>query len=210
MEDKVEYDFAFEMATSSLRFGPGATREVGMDLAELGVRRVLVFTDPNLKNLPPVEAVLESLEKEEIPYTLFSDVRIEPTDTSFKKAIELARSASFEAFVAVGGGSTVDTAKVANLYSTYPPKNFLDYVNQPTGKGLPVPGQLKLLFAIPTTAGTGSETTGVAIFDLEEMHAKKSRGYKAYPYRYLYETVGLYKIPTPAPWTQTVKASGRR
>jgi len=99
-------------------------------------------------------------------------VRIEPTDTSFKKAIELARSTPFEGFVAVGGGSTIDTAKVANLYSTYPPRDFLDYVNQPIGKGLPVPGQLKPLFAIPTTAGTGSETTGVAIFDLEEMHAK--------------------------------------
>jgi hydroxyacid-oxoacid transhydrogenase len=113
----VEYDFAFEMATSNLRFGPGATREVGMDLTELGVRRVMVFTDPNLKNSPPVETVLESLEKEEIAYTLFSDVRIEPTDTSIKKAIELARSAPFEAFVAVGGGSSIDTAKVANLYS---------------------------------------------------------------------------------------------
>jgi hydroxyacid-oxoacid transhydrogenase len=209
-EDKLEYDLAFEMATSNLRFGPGATREVGMDLAELGVKRVMVFTDPNLKNFPPVETVLESLEKEEIAYALFSDVRIEPTGTSVKKAIELARSAPFEAFVAVGGGSTIDTAKVANLYSTYPPKDFLDYVNQPTGKGLPVPGQLKPLFAIPTTAGTGSETTGVAIFDLEEMHAKKSRGYKAYSYRYLYENLGLYKIPTTAPWTQTVKASGRR
>lgn len=168
----MEYDYAFEMATSNLRFGPGATREVGMDLAELGVKKVMVLTDPHLKNLPPIETVLESLEKEEIAYTLFSEVRIEPTDTSVKKAIEVARSTPFDAFIAVGGGSTIDTAKVANLYSTYPPKDFLDYVNQPIGKGLPVPGQLKPLFAIPTTAGTGSETTGVAIFDLEEMHAK--------------------------------------
>jgi len=168
----MEYDYAFEMATSNLRFGPGATREVGMDLEELGVKRVMVLTDRHLKNLPPVETVLESLEKEEIAYTLFTDVRIEPTDTSVKRAIEIARSTPFDAFIAIGGGSTIDTAKVANLYSTYPPKDFLDYVNQPIGKGLPVPGQLKPLFAIPTTAGTGSETTGVAIFDLEEMHAK--------------------------------------
>jgi hydroxyacid-oxoacid transhydrogenase len=143
-----------------------------MDLEELGVKRVMVLTDRHLKNLPPVETVLESLEKEEIAYTLFTDVRIEPTDTSVKRAIEIARSTPFDAFIAIGGGSTIDTAKVANLYSTYPPKDFLDYVNQPIGKGLPVPGQLKPLFAIPTTAGTGSETTGVAIFDLEEMHAK--------------------------------------
>ncbi len=168
----MEYDYAFEMATSNLRFGAGATQELGMDLAELGIKRVMVLTDPNLRDSLAVETVLESLEDEEIAYMLFSDVRIEPTDRSIKKAIEFARSASFEGFIAVGGGSTIDTAKVANLYSTYPPRDFLDYVNQPIGKGLPVPGQLKPLFAIPTTAGTGSETTGVAIFDLEEMHAK--------------------------------------
>ncbi len=171
-ERNMEYDYAFEMATSNLRFGAGATQELGMDLEELGIQRVMVLTDPNLKNLSPVETVLESLRREEISYTLFSEVRIEPTDRSVKKAIEVARSEPFDAFVAVGGGSTIDTAKVANLYSTYPPGDFLDYVNQPIGKGMPVPGPLKPLFAIPTTAGTGSETTGVAIFDLEELHAK--------------------------------------
>ena len=168
----MECDYAFEMATSNLRFGIGATREVGMDLAELGIKRVMVLTDPSLRKLPAVRTVLESLEKEEIAYTLFDQVRVEPTDTSLKKAIEFGRSQPFEAFVAVGGGSTIDTTKVVDLYTTYPPAHFLDYVNAPIGKGLPVPGQLRPLFAVPTTAGTGSETTGVAIFDLEELHAK--------------------------------------
>jgi hydroxyacid-oxoacid transhydrogenase len=166
------HDTAIEMATSNIRFGPGTTREVGMDLSDMGCRRVMVLTDPMLRKLPPVAAVVESLERERIPFTLFDRVRVEPTDQSFHDAIELAKRQPFDAFVAVGGGSVMDTAKAANLYSTYPPAEFLDYVNPPIGKGLPVPGPLKPLIAIPTTAGTGSETTGVAIFDLVKIHAK--------------------------------------
>jgi hydroxyacid-oxoacid transhydrogenase len=167
----MEYEYAFEMAASGIRFGEGATREVGMDLSEMQVKRVMVVTDPVLRGLPPVQMVLESLSKEKIEYSLFDRVRIEPTDSSFKEAAEFAVAGKFDAFVAVGGGSVMDTAKVANLYSCYP-ADFLDYVNPPIGKGVPVPGELKPLYAIPTTAGTGSETTGVAIFDYEEMHAK--------------------------------------
>jgi hydroxyacid-oxoacid transhydrogenase len=166
------HEIAFEMAVSSIRFGPGVTREVGMDLADLGAKNVLVLTDPVLRNMLPVQTVLESLEKNRMAATLYDRVRVEPTDESFIDAIGFARQGSYDAIVAVGGGSTIDTAKAVNLYTTYPPTDFLDYVNPPIGKGLPVPGPLKPLIAIPTTAGTGSETTGVSIFDLSKMHAK--------------------------------------
>ena len=160
------------MAASAIRFGPGVTREIGMDLAELGIRHALVLTDPWIRKLPPVAAVEQSLNDNKIAYTLFDRVRVEPTDISFREAIDFARSIDFDAIIAVGGGSTIDTAKAVNLYTCYPPEDFLDYVNPPIGKGKPVPGPVKPLFAVPTTAGTGSETTGVAIFDLAHLHAK--------------------------------------
>jgi len=115
--------------------------------------------------------VLQSLRDNKITFALFDRVRVEPTDVSFREAITFATEGGFDAFVAVGGGSTIDTAKAADLYATHP-ADFLDYVNAPLGKGKPVPGALKPLIAIPTTAGTGSETTGVAIFDYTPLHAK--------------------------------------
>jgi hydroxyacid-oxoacid transhydrogenase len=163
---------AFEMAVSSVRFGAGVTREVGMDLGDMGIRRALVVADPALTALGPVQVVLDSLASNGIAHRLYDRVRVEPNDTSWQDAIRVACDFSPEAFVAIGGGSTIDTAKAANLYSTYPPADFLDYVNPPVGKGLPVPGPLKPLMAIPTTAGTGSETTGVCIMDVTRLHAK--------------------------------------
>ena len=168
----MDQDNAFEMAASAVRFGAGVTREVGADLVDLGVTKALVLTDPAVSRLAPVRTVLESLESNRVAHALFDRVRVEPTDESFLEAIAFARESACDGFVAVGGGSTIDTAKAANLYTTYPPADFLDYVNPPIGKGLPVPGSLKPLIAIPTTAGTGSETTGVSIFDLTRMHAK--------------------------------------
>jgi hydroxyacid-oxoacid transhydrogenase len=165
-------EYAFELASSNVRFGPGVTREIGMDLAEMKARRVMVLTDPNLAKLAPVATAVESLRENKISFALFDRVRVEPNDASFREAIDFATQGGFDAFVAVGGGSTMDTAKAANLYSSYPVSDFLEYVNAPIGKGRPVPGQLKPLIAVPTTAGTGSETTGVAIFDYTALHAK--------------------------------------
>jgi len=181
----MEYEYAFEISASNIRFGPGVTREVGMDLAELNARRVMVVTDPRMAKLAPVATVLESLEREKIQFELFDRVHVEPTDSSMLEAIAYARQGGFDAYVAVGGGSAMDTAKAANLYSTYP-ADFLDYVNAPIGKGKPVPGPLKPLFAVPTTSGTGSETTGVVIFDLVSMRAKTGIAH-----RYLKPTLGL-------------------
>ena len=164
-------DTAFQMGASNLRFGVGTTREVGMDLADMGIGRVLVVTDPNLVNLPPVQIAREALESEGIEYDVFDRVRVEPTDVSFKDAIAVAIEGEYEGYVGIGGGSSIDTAKAANLFATYP-DDFFAYINAPIGQGKPVPGPVKPLIAIPTTAGTGSETTGVAIMDLSDRHVK--------------------------------------
>ena len=174
----MQYETAFTMDTSSIKYGPGVTREVGYDMQQWGARRVMVVTDPNLADSEPVAITCAALRDAGIDAVLFDRVRVEPTDASFKEAIDFATAGQFDGYVAVGGGSTMDTAKAANLYATYP-ADFLTYVNAPIGKGEPVPGPLKPLIAIPTTAGTGSETTGVAIFDFLEMHAKTGIAHRA-------------------------------
>jgi hydroxyacid-oxoacid transhydrogenase len=176
-------DTAFQVSASNVRFGAGVTREVGMDLRDMGLRRTLLLIDPALRSLPTGETVIEALQEAGVDFELFDRITVEPTDGSFAEAI--AAAGRFDSFVAVGGGSTIDTAKAANLYSTYP-TDFRDYVNAPIGRGLPPPGPLKPLIAIPTTAGTGSETTGVAIFDYLEKRAKTGIAH-----RYLKPTLGL-------------------
>ncbi|CAH3141671.1 unnamed protein product [Porites lobata] len=171
-KDHIEPECAFEVANSSIRYGEGVTREVGMDFKNRGLTKVCVITDQKLVNLPPVQATIESLETNGVNYELYDKVRIEPTDASFKDAIDFAKRGQFDSFLAVGGGSVIDTAKAANLYLCHPENDFLDFVNEPIGKGMPVNKVLKPLIAIPTTAGTGSETTGVAIFDYEPLKTK--------------------------------------
>ncbi|KAJ6160870.1 Hydroxyacid-oxoacid transhydrogenase [Penicillium chermesinum] len=190
-----EKEYAFEMAASSIRFGPGATKEVGMDFKNMGAKRVCIVTDSNVAKLNALKQAVEGLSKEGIQFTIYDKVRTEPKDSSYvyssprqmptckittkqsgshriKDAIAFAKPYKPDAFLAVGGGSVIDTAKLMNLYNAYPEADFLDFVNAPLGKGLPVDKPLLPLVAVPTTAGTGSETTGTAIFDLVSKKAK--------------------------------------
>uniref|UniRef100_T1JMW0 hydroxyacid-oxoacid transhydrogenase n=1 Tax=Strigamia maritima TaxID=126957 RepID=T1JMW0_STRMM len=160
------------MSFSSIRYGPGVTQEVGKDLSAIGAKKVCIMTDPYLATLPPLSAVKNALSAEQIFFDIYKKIRIEPTDKSFKDAINYAKQGDYDAFVALGGGSVIDTCKAANLYSTNSDAQFLDYVNKPIGKGKGVTHKLKPLIAIPTTSGTGSETTCIAIFDYEPLKTK--------------------------------------
>lgn len=169
----VAFDTVCELASSNLRYGMGATSEVWADLSQqFRARRVAVFTDATVRALPCMGVVLESFERSGIrDVAVYDQVRVEPNDASFHHAIHFLRGLEYDAVVALGGGSVIDTAKAANLFACHDDVDLYDYVNAPIGKGLPVPTlsskgkAIKPLIAIPTTAGTGSETTGVAIFD---------------------------------------------
>lgn len=172
------FETTLTMDTSSIKYGVGATREIGYDMQRFGVKRAMVVTDPRLAESEAVQISRKALKEAGIDAILFDRVRVEPSDVSFQEAVAFATDGKFDGFVAIGGGSSMDTAKAANLYATYP-ASFLSYVNAPVGEGKPVPGPLKPLIAIPTTAGTGSETTGVAIFDYQQLHAKTGIAHRA-------------------------------
>lgn len=174
----MKYETIFSIDMSSIKYGFGVTGEVGYEMSRFGCSRVMVLSDPKMAFEEPVEVVLSSIKDQGIETILYDQVKVEPTDVSFQHAAEFASNGDFDGFVAVGGGSTIDTAKAANLYAAYP-ADFLTYVNAPIGQGCPVPGQLKPLIAIPTTTGTGSETTGVAIFDMPSIKAKTGIAHRA-------------------------------
>ncbi|KAF8592140.1 iron-containing alcohol dehydrogenase 1 [Ramaria rubella] len=173
--DIPQKEYAFEVAASNLRFGDGVTAEVGMDLKNMKARKVAVFTDRNLVKLHPMKAAIHALESQgDVPYEVYENVSVEPTEASWRDAIAWSRKGDFSHFLAVGGGSVIDTAKAANLFTVYKDADLMDFINAPIGKGLPISETLRPLIASkqPRTAGTGSETTGAAIVDITSLNFK--------------------------------------
>jgi alcohol dehydrogenase class IV len=164
-------DKAFTVGMPTFTFGAGCLAEAGEQAREFGLGRVAVFTDSTLRESAHVATVIASLKAAGIDATIYDEVVVEPTTASFQAAARFAAEGRFDGYVSVGGGSVMDTCKAANLYATYPAE-FMSYVNPPIGSGQKVPGPLKPHVACPTTCGTGSETTGIAIFNLTEINAK--------------------------------------
>ena len=169
-EDK-SHEAAFSVDFSGITFGPGVLAEAGDVLRALSCRRVAFFTDQTVGRLEAVAVARTALQKAGVDFAVYEDVHVEPTDASFQSAAEFARNGKFDGFLSIGGGSVIDTCKAAALYSTYPAP-FLSYVNAPIGEGRPVPGRLPVHVACPSTCGTGSECTGIAVFDHLGLRAK--------------------------------------
>jgi hydroxyacid-oxoacid transhydrogenase len=164
-------DRAFTVGMPTFTFGAGCLAEAGEHARELSLRRVALFTDASLRDSEHVATVRRSLDSAGVESAVYDEVVVEPTTASFQAAARFAADGRFDGYVSVGGGSVMDTCKAANLYATWPAE-FMSYVNAPIGGGQKVPGALKAHIACPTTSGTGSETTGIAIFNLTEINAK--------------------------------------
>jgi len=164
-------DGAFTVDASRVTFGRGCLAEAGDRAGALGMRRVVLFSDAGVARLPIFAKTHDSLVAAGLDVVTYTDVHVEPTDVSFMDAARFARELNPDGYVSLGGGSVIDTCKAANLYATYP-ADLLTYVNAPIGESKPVPGPLKPHIACPTTAGTGSEVTGIAIFDYLSLSAK--------------------------------------
>lgn len=158
------HESAFSVDLAAITFGPGVLRDVGEHARALSCKRVALFTDARLASLEPVRVAADALRAAAVDVAVYDAVHVEPTDASFRAAAAFAKDGRFDGYVSVGGGSVIDTCKAAALYATYP-ADFHAYVNAPLGEGKPVPGPLPPHIACPTTCGTGSECTGIAVFD---------------------------------------------
>jgi alcohol dehydrogenase class IV len=171
----VSSESVFTYGAPGLKFGPGASDEIGHDLSTLGVRRVLLVTDAGVAATGAPERVASAARAAGIDVEVYDGVRVEPTDASLSAAVEAARDLAgergFDGVVAVGGGSSIDTAKAVDLMLTNPGE-LLEYVNAPIGGGRSPEHPLLPLVAVPTTTGTGAESTTVCVLDVLQRKVK--------------------------------------
>lgn len=161
----------FTWAAPPLKFGTGAIEEIGAEVGARGIRDVLVLTDPGVAETPAPHRVVQALDAAGIAVTLYDEVGVEPADDSIGAAVEFARHHDAGAFIAVGGGSAIDTAKAVKLLTSHD-GDLLDFITPPIGRGRVPTNPMKSLIAVPTTAGTGSESTTICVVDLLRLHLK--------------------------------------
>jgi alcohol dehydrogenase class IV len=165
------HETTFTLEATPVTFGPGASADAGWELRRLGVRRALLVTDPGLAASGLPDRIRALIEAAGVQVVVHDRARVEPTIESVQEAGDAAREHGVDGFVSVGGGSSIDTAKVADLLCAHPAP-VMAYVNAPVGEGRTPPSPLKPHLAIPTTSGSGSEATTVAVVDIPELKVK--------------------------------------
>ena len=149
----------------NIEAGPGVLQEVPNFLEKLGGTRVFVFADPGIVQIGLVNKLETILQSRNIPYEIYSELQPEPPLAVADKAVDALRRSSADFVIGMGGGSALDIAKAAAALKVHEGSTG-DYLNL-TGtkrlqrKGLP-------LMLIPTTSGTGSEVTNIAVFSLDD------------------------------------------
>ena len=161
----------FTVQMPRLTFGRGSLAEAGARAKALGMTRVALITDAGLLAGPLLASVKDSLKAAGLDHAIFSDIRVEPSDTSVQSAISFLADGKFDGIVSLGGGSVMDSAKAAAIHQRYP-SEFSDYFGAPVGIGKPVPGPVIPHLACPTTAGTGSECTGLSVIRIDSLNTK--------------------------------------
>jgi hydroxyacid-oxoacid transhydrogenase len=162
----------FTYGAPHLKYGHGAADEIGYDLSQTGASRVLVVTDPGVAATGNPQRVADQMTQFGIEAVVFDGAHVEPTDESLQYAVDWARdNGPWDAIVAVGGGSSIDTAKAINLMTTNPGE-LMDYINKPVGGGKAPVNPLNPLIAVPTTTGTGSESTTICVLDVLSLKVK--------------------------------------
>jgi hydroxyacid-oxoacid transhydrogenase len=167
----VSREQVFTLEATPLKYGRGAAGDAGWELERLGVKRAMLVSDPGVVAAGITDRVREAIAAAGIETAVWSSARVEPTADSFAEAAAFAVDGGFDGFVGIGGGSSIDTAKVSDLISTHGGE-VMDYVNPPLGEGRKPPSPLKPLLAIPTTCGSGAEATTVAVLDIPEQNVK--------------------------------------
>ena len=171
MKDSNVYETIFGLDSTQLKFGRKSLSELSWEIKKYNPNKILLIVDPALKEYGITQKVINQIQNSKTKYIFYDNISVEPTIQSFEDCSNFGKKNEFDLIIAVGGGSTIDTAKVANLIKSCGGK-VMDYVNLPIGKGKKPHAKLFPLIAIPTTSGSGSEATTVAVLDIPELKVK--------------------------------------
>jgi len=162
---------SFTIAIPKVTFGRGTLSEVGARAQSLGMSDIALFTDGGLLDSEYVATVKDSLTAAGIAFQIFSEIRIEPDDFCVEQGAAFIKSGQFDGMISVGGGSVIDTAKAAVVCAKHD-SPLLPFFAKPIGEGKAITEALLPHIACPTTSGTGSECTSIAVVRIRDLNTK--------------------------------------